>query len=399
MTPGERRKARMPLARALLKFVGNVAPRGTPWGLGVSLAIPRRCVVIAWWLACRGALVHDRGSVGGAWWRRVVPASAANDGGAIVVVVVADLGPASTGAARHRRARERSKRVRVSHGITPSAPRVTSPGTLVRSAMARPPARPRKKPRADTAGNRNSRPPRQRSPPSRHRRPAPCRTPRQRRRPSRGASSRRSPRAPHPRASHPPTDRGSTCAARGPSPRAAPPRRTTTKATTLGRDNEPAEATAKATRGKGTGDGARVASILPALRSYAASRLRALADRLQRADDSDDDERDVYAELAEASRALADRLARRTTRVLAEAYVACSTGAATLARAARGGGIGGGGGGGGGEDSSASPEQRALLGWSLLAAFVALCVWCRRAGRGGAGEPLPYCDCGALCKL
>jgi len=146
-------------------------------------------------------------------------------------------------------------------------------------------------------------------------------------------------------------------------------------------------------------DGARVASILPALRSYAASRLRALADRLQRADDSDDDEGDVYAELAEASRALADRLARRTTRVLAEAYVACSTGAATLARAARGGGIGGGGGGGGGEDSSASPEQRALLGWSLLAAFVALCVWCRRAGRGGAGEPLPYCDCGALCKL
>jgi hypothetical protein len=143
-------------------------------------------------------------------------------------------------------------------------------------------------------------------------------------------------------------------------------------------------------------DGARVASILPALRSYAASRLRALADRLQRADDSDDDEGDVYAELAEASRALADRLARRTTRVLAEAYVACSTGAATLARAARGGGIGG---GGGGEDSSASPEQRALLGWSLLAAFVALCVWCRRAGRGGAGEPLPYCDCGALCKL
>jgi len=139
------------------------------------------------------------------------------------------------------------------------------------------------------------------------------------------------------------------------------------------------------------GDGARVASILPALRSYAASRLRALADRLQRAD--------AYAELAEASRALADRLARRTTRVLAEAYVACSTGAATLARAARGGGIGGGGGGGGGEDSSASPEQRALLGWSLLAAFVALCVWCRRAGRGGAGEPLPYCDCGALCKL
>ena len=137
-------------------------------------------------------------------------------------------------------------------------------------------------------------------------------------------------------------------------------------------------------------DGARVASILPALRSYAASRLRALADRLQRAD--------AYAELAEASRALADRLARRTTRVLAEAYVACSTGAATLARAARGGGIGGGG-GGGGEDSSASPEQRALLGWSLLAAFVALCVWCRRAGRGGAGEPLPYCDCGALCKL
>ena len=138
-------------------------------------------------------------------------------------------------------------------------------------------------------------------------------------------------------------------------------------------------------------DGAHVASILPALRSYAASRLRALADRLQRAD--------AYAELAEASRALADRLARRTTRVLAEAYVACSTGAATLARAARGGGIGGGGGGGGGEDSSASPEQRALLGWSLLAAFVALCVWCRRAGRGGAGEPLPYCDCGALCKL
>ena len=57
-------------------------------------------------------------------------------------------------------------------------------------------------------------------------------------------------------------------------------------------------------------DGARVASILPALRSYAASRLRALADRLQRADDSDDDEGDVYAELAEASRALADRLAR-----------------------------------------------------------------------------------------
>ena len=143
-------------------------------------------------------------------------------------------------------------------------------------------------------------------------------------------------------------------------------------------------------------DGARVASILPALRSYAASRLRALADRLQRADDSDDEAGDVYAELAEASRALADRLARRTTRVLAEAYVACSTGAATLARAARGGGIGG---GGGGEDSSASPEQRALLGWSLLAAFVALCVWCRRAGRGGAGEPLPYCDCGALCKL
>ena len=138
-------------------------------------------------------------------------------------------------------------------------------------------------------------------------------------------------------------------------------------------------------------DGAHVASILPALRSYAASRLRALADRLQRAD--------AYAELAEASRALADRLARRTTRVLAEAYVACSTGAATLARAARGGGIGGGGGGGGGEDSSSSPEQRALLGWSLLAAFVALCVWCRRAGRGGAGEPLPYCDCGALCKL
>ena len=138
-------------------------------------------------------------------------------------------------------------------------------------------------------------------------------------------------------------------------------------------------------------DGAHVASILPALRSYAASRLRALADRLQRAD--------AYAELAEASRALADRLARRTTRVLAEAYVACSTGAATLARAARGGGIGGGGGGGGGEDSSASPEQRALLGWSLLAAFVALCVWCRRAGRGGGGEPLPYCDCGALCKL
>ena len=137
-------------------------------------------------------------------------------------------------------------------------------------------------------------------------------------------------------------------------------------------------------------DGAHVASILPALRSYAASRLRALADRLQRAD--------AYAELAEASRALADRLARRTTRVLAEAYVACSTGAATLARAARGGAIGGGG-GGGGEDSSASPEQRALLGWSLLAAFVALCVWCRRAGRGGAGEPLPYCDCGALCKL
>jgi len=81
----------MPDARALLKFVGNVAPRGTPWGLGVSLAIPRRCVVIAWWLACRGALVHDRGSVGGAWWRRVVPASASNDGGAIVVVVVADL--------------------------------------------------------------------------------------------------------------------------------------------------------------------------------------------------------------------------------------------------------------------------------------------------------------------
>ena len=148
--------------------------------------------------------------------------------------------------------------------------------------------------------------------------------------------------------------------------------------------------------GERDGDGARVASILPALRSYAASRLRALADRLQRADASDDDERDVYAELAEASRALADRLARRTTRVLAEAYVACSTGAATLARAARGGGIGG---GGGGEDSSASPEQRALLGWSLLAAFVALCVWCRRAGRGGAGEPLPYCDCGALCKL
>ena len=147
-------------------------------------------------------------------------------------------------------------------------------------------------------------------------------------------------------------------------------------------------------------DGARVASILPALRSYAASHLRALADRLQRADASDDDEGDVYAELAEASRALADRLARRTTRVLAEAYVACSTGAATLARAARGGGIGGGGGGGGGgEDSSASPEQRALLGWSLLAAFVALCVWCCRAGRGGAGEPLPYCDRGALCKL
>ena len=137
-------------------------------------------------------------------------------------------------------------------------------------------------------------------------------------------------------------------------------------------------------------DGAHVASILPALRSYAASRLRALADRLQRAD--------AYAELAEASRALADRLARRTTRVLAEAYVACSTGAATLARAARGGRIGGGGGGGGGEDSSASPEQRALLGWSLLAAFVALCVWCRRSARG-AGEPLPYCDCGALCKL
>ena len=151
--------------------------------------------------------------------------------------------------------------------------------------------------------------------------------------------------------------------------------------------------------GGSDGDGARVASILPALRSYAASRLRALADRLQRADASDDDERDVYAELAEASRALADRLARRTTRVLAEAYVACSTGAATLARAARGGGIGGGGGGGGGEDSSSSPEQRVLLGWSLLAAFVALCVWCRRAGRGGAGEPLPYCDCGALCKL
>ena len=156
----------------------------------------------------------------------------------------------------------------------------------------------------------------------------------------------------------------------------------------------------KGQRARGSdGDGARVASILPALRSYAASRLRALADRLQRADASDDDERDVYAELAEASRALADRLARRTTRVLAEAYVACSTGAATLARAARGGGIGGGGGGGGGEDSSSSPEQRALLGWSLLAAFVALCVWCRRAGRGGAGEPLPYCDCGALCKL
>ena len=88
--------------------------------------------------------------------------------------------------------------------------------------------------------------------------------------------------------------------------------------------------------GERDGDGARVASILPALRSYAASRLRALADRLQRADDSDDDEGDVYAELAEASRALADRLARRTTRVLAEAYVACSTGAATLARAARG---------------------------------------------------------------
>ena len=148
--------------------------------------------------------------------------------------------------------------------------------------------------------------------------------------------------------------------------------------------------------GERDGDGARVASILPALRSYAASRLRALADRLQRADASDDDEGDVYAELAEASRALADRLARRTTRVLAEAYVACSTGAATLARAARGGGIGG---GGGGEDSSSSPEQRVLLGWSLLAAFVALCVWCRRAGRGGAGEPLPYCDCGALCKL
>ena len=150
--------------------------------------------------------------------------------------------------------------------------------------------------------------------------------------------------------------------------------------------------------GERDGDGARVSSILPALRSYAASHLRALADRLQRADDSDDDEGDVYAELAEASRAFADRLARRTTRVLAEAYVACSTGAATLARAARGGGIGGGGGGGGGEDSSDSPEQRALLGWSLLAAFLALCVWCRRSARV-AGDPLPYCDCGALCKL
>ena len=124
-------------------------------------------------------------------------------------------------------------------------------------------------------------------------------------------------------------------------------------------------------------DGARVASILPALRSYAASRLRALADRLQRAD--------AYAELAEASRALADRLARRTTRVLAEAYVACSTGAATLARAARGGGIGGGG-GGDGEDSSASPEQRALLGWSLLAAFCA-------SGAAELAEAAPASPC------
>ena len=139
MTPGERRKARMPDARALLKFVGNVAPRGTPWGLGVSLAIPRRCVVIAWWLACRGALVHDRGSVGGAWWRRVVPAIAANDGGAIVVVVVADLGPALPGIAARASVRSAFVCLMVSPLPRRASPRrVRSCGQLWRTTPARP---------------------------------------------------------------------------------------------------------------------------------------------------------------------------------------------------------------------------------------------------------------------
>ena len=385
----------MPLARALLKFVGNVAPRGTPWGLGVSLAIPRRCVVIAWSLACRGALVHDR-SVG-AWWRRVVPASASNDGGAIVVVVVADLGPAKPalpGIAARASIRSAFVCLIVSPLPRRASPRrVRSCGQLWRTTCP-----------SEEKTSRHSWQQKQPTSPPKVAFLAPqttgamsdCETEAE-------AVAKRIVEEVAARAasSGVTSPDGSWVDVRsaGSKSSGGSPQANDDESHDPGKGQRARGSDGEGDAGERDGDGARVASILPALRSYAASRLRALADRLQRADASDDDEGDVYAELAEASRALADRLARRTTRVLAEAYVACSTGAATLARAARGGGIGGGGGGGGGEDSSASPEQRALLGWSLLAAFVALCVWCRRAGRGGAGEPLPYCDCGALCKL
>lgn len=383
----------MPLARALLKFVGNVAPRGTPWGLGVSLAIPRRCVVIAWWLACRGALVHDR-SVG-AWWRRVVPASASNDGGAIVVVVVADLGPAKPalpGIAARASIRSAFVCLIVSPLPRRASPRrVRSCGQLWRTTCP-----------SEEKTSRHSWQQKQPTSPPKVAFLAPQTT---------GAMSdtETEAEAVASRIVEEVAARAASSGVTSPDGSWVDVRSAGSKSSggSPQANDDESHDPGKQQRARGSDgdgdaggrdrDGARVASILPALRSYAASHLRALADRLQRADASDDDEGDVYAELAEASRALADRLARRTTRVLAEAYVACSTGAATLARAARGGRIGGGS-GGGGEDSSASPEQRALLGWSLLAAFVALCVWCRRSTRV-AGEPLPYCDCGALCKL
>ena len=382
----------MPLARALLKFVGNVAPRGTPWGLGVSLAIPRRCVVIAWWLACRGALVHDR-SVG-AWWRRVVPASASNDGGAIVVVVVADLGPAKPalpGIAARASIRSAFVCLIVSPLPRRASPRrVRSCGQLWRTTC----------PSEEKTFGRHSWQQKQPTSPPKVAFLAPQTT---------GAMSdcETEAEAVAKRIVEEVAARAASSGVTSPDGSWVDVRSAGSKSSggSPQANDDESHDPGKQQRARGSDgdgdaggrdrDGARVASILPALRSYAASRLRALADRLQRA--PSDDEGDVYAELAEASRALADHLARRTTRVLAEAYVACSTGAATLARAARGGRIGGGS-GGGGEDSSASPEQRALLGWSLLAAFVALCVWCRRSTRV-AGEPLPYCDCGALCKL